>query len=175
MPLADNHDKLQIAPSSKAHGKALHTMMRYMVATKNRGLVLSPDTLWDGSKKFKFKIHVRSDSTVSGNKDDRRGISGDHMFVNNTPVSSRSNTQKTVTLSVTGVEGAAGFMVANGMLYVYCLLQSLGLEMELPMILAIENKGVVDLANNWSVGGRTRHFDVRNSFRQELNDITSAA
>ena len=70
------------------------------------------------------------------------------MFVNNAPVSFRSNTQKTVILSVTEAEGAAGVMVAQDMLYVYQLLQSLGLEVELPMILEMDNKGAVDLANN---------------------------
>ena len=48
------------------------------------------------------------------------------------------------------------------MLFVYRLIQSLGLEVELPMILEMDNKGAVDLANNWSVGGRTRHVEVRN-------------
>ena len=41
----------------EAHGKALQTLMRCVVVTKKRRLVLSPDTLWDGSKKLKFKIH----------------------------------------------------------------------------------------------------------------------
>ena len=135
-----------------------------MVVTKNRGLVLSPDTLWDGSKTFKFKIHGRSDSDYAGNTDDRRSIWGGRVLVNNPPVSFRSNTQKTVTLSMIEAEGAAGVMVAQDMLYVYRLLQSLGLEVELPMILEMDNKGAVDLANNWSVGGRTRDVDVRNNF-----------
>ena len=54
---------------------------------------------------------------------------------------------------------------------VYQLLQSLGLEVELPMILKMDNKGAVYLANNWSVGGRTRRVDVRNNFLQELKDM----
>ena len=49
---------------------------------------------------------------------------------------------------MTEAEGAAGVMVAQDMLYVYRLLQSLGLEVELPMILEMDNKGAVDLANN---------------------------
>ena len=48
-------------------------------------------------------------------------------------------------------------MVAQDMLYVYRLLESIGLSVELPMLLEIDNKGAVDLANNWSMGGRTRH------------------
>ena len=64
------------------------------------------------------------------------------------PVLFRSNTQKTMTLSVIKAEGSAGVIVAQYMLYVYCLIQSLGLEVELPMILEMHNKEAVDLSNN---------------------------
>ena len=79
---------------------------------ESRACVESLDMLWDGSKKLKFKIHGRSDSDYAGNTDDRRSILGSRVFVNNAPVSCRSNTQKTVTLSVSEVEGAAGVMIA---------------------------------------------------------------
>jgi hypothetical protein len=46
----------------------------------------------------------------------------------------------------------------------------MGLQVEIPMVLEMDNKGAVDLANNWSVGGRTRHVDVRNYFLRELKD-----
>jgi hypothetical protein len=90
--------------------------------------------------------------------------------MNNVPISFRSVTQKFVTLSVTEAEIAAGVMVAQDMLYVYRLLESLELEVELPMILEMDNSGAVDIANSWSVGGRTRHVDVRNYFLRELKD-----
>jgi len=38
------------------------------------------------------------------------------------------------------------------------------------MILEIDNMGAVDLANNWSVGGRTRHVDVHQCFLWELKE-----
>ena len=38
------------------------------------------------------------------------------------------------------------------------------------MLLEMDNKGVVDLANNWSVGGRTRHVDVQYYFFRELKE-----
>ena len=82
----------------------------------------------------------------------------------------RSATQKFVTLSVMEAESAAGVMVAQDMLYTYRMLTLMGLQVELPMILEMDNKGTVDLANNWSVGGRTRHVDVRNYFPRELKD-----
>ena len=38
------------------------------------------------------------------------------------------------------------------------------------MVLEMDNKGAVDLANNWSMGGRTHHVDVCNYFLRELNE-----
>jgi hypothetical protein len=53
-------------------------------------------------------------------------------------------------LSVSEAEIAAGVMVAQDMLYVYRLLESLELEVELPMILEMDNSRAVDIANSWS-------------------------
>jgi len=46
----------------------------------------------------------------------------------------------------------------------------MGLKVKLPMILEMDNKGAVDLANNWSIGGRTRHVDVQQCFLRELKE-----
>ena len=91
--------------------------------------------MWDGSSEIKLKIHGRSDSDYAANKDDRRSISGGVVYleVEGCPITFRSSTQKFVSLSVTEAESAAGVMVAQDMLYVYRLLESIGLAVELPM------------------------------------------
>ena len=38
------------------------------------------------------------------------------------------------------------------------------------MRLRIDNKGSVDLANNWSIGGRTQHIEVKQHFLRELKE-----
>ncbi len=130
--------------------------------------MIAPKEMWSAG--YKFKIHGRSDSDYATNPDDRRSILGGRVFVNDVPISFQSVTQKFVTLSVTEAEIAAGVMVAQDMLYIYRLLESLELEVELPMVLEMDNSGAVDIANSWSVGGRTRHVDVRNYFLRELKD-----
>ncbi len=45
-----------------------------------------------------------------------------------------------------------------------------GTKVKLPMLLKMDNKGAVDLANNWSVGGQTRHVNVRQCFLRELKE-----
>jgi hypothetical protein len=72
----------------------------------------------------------------------------------------KSLTQKSVTLSVCEAEQTAGVLCTQDMLYVKNVLESMGLKVKLPMCLEIDNKGAVDLANNWSIGGYTRHVDV---------------
>jgi hypothetical protein len=46
----------------------------------------------------------------------------------------------------------------------------MGLKVKLPMILEMDNKGAVDLANNWIIGGRTRHVNVWQCFLRELKE-----
>jgi hypothetical protein len=75
------------------------------------------------------------------------------MFLDDSPVCHRSARQRHVTLSVTEVEGTAGVTEAQAMLFVYNILKSLGLKVQLPMVLEMDNKGAVNLANSWSVGG----------------------
>jgi hypothetical protein len=82
----------------------------------------------------------------------------------------KSSTQKSVALSVCEAEQTAGVLCAQDMLYVRHILESMGLKVKLPMILEMDNKGAVDLANNWSIGGRTRHVDVRQCFLRELKE-----
>jgi hypothetical protein len=48
------------------------------------------------------------------------------------------------------------------------VLESLGLRVKLLMVLEMDNQGAVYLANNWSVGSRTRHIDVQSVFLREL-------
>ena len=50
------------------------------------------------------------------------------------------------------------------------VLESMGIKVKKLMRLNIDNKGAVDLTNNWSVEGRTRHVDVRYYFLRELKE-----
>ena len=117
--------------------------MKYVVSTEERGLVLAPTALWNEKVDFQFTICGRSDSDYAGNTDDRKSVTGAVVYLNDAPVAFRSSTQRTVTLSVTEVEGAAGVTCAQDMLYVYHLIESLGQKVKLPMVLEMDNKGAV--------------------------------
>ena len=143
----------QMSQPRLSHETALKGLIKYVINTENRGLVLAPDSHWDGSKEFEFTIGGASDSDYATNPDDRRSVTGKRTLLNGAPVMFASATQKFVTLSVTEAESAAGVSKVQDMMYVYRLLKSMGLCVKLPMILEMDNKGAVDLAKNLSISG----------------------
>ena len=86
------------------------------------------------------------------------------------PVLCISQGQKYCALSVTEASLIAAVAVVQHMLCIKNLLNSFELEVELPMNIEIGNKGCVDLINNYSVSGRTRHIDVKKNFLRELKE-----
>ena len=61
------------------------------------------------------------------------------------------------TLSVTEAKIASDVMVEKDMQYINHLMESLGLLVELLMVLAMDKSGAIDIANSWSVDGRMHH------------------
>ena len=46
----------------------------------------------------------------------------------------------------------------------------MGLKVQLLMTLYVDNTGAIDLAENWSTTGRTKHIDVRFHYLCEMNE-----
>jgi hypothetical protein len=86
------------------------------------------------------------------------------------PAMFKSSTERTVPLSTTEAETYAGVICMQDMLYMKNVLESLGLKVKLLMVLEMDNQGTVYLANNWSIGCRTRHIDVQSVLLQELKE-----
>ena len=92
------------------------------------------------------------------------------VYLNDAPIAFSSVTQKHVTLSVTEAELAAVVTMVQDMMYVYRVITSMGLRVELPMTAERDNSGARNLANSWSVGRRTRHVDVQMFFLRESKE-----
>ena len=160
--------------ATPAHMKAMLRVMKYVVGTPKRGWTLKPNRKWDGNPNFEFIISGLADSDYAKCTDTRKSVTGTAVFLEGSCVGARSSTQKSVTLSVTEAEYTAAVQCAQDMLFCMRVVESLGLKVKKPMILKIDNKGAHDLSHNWSIGGRTRHVDMRINFLRELKeeDIT---
>ncbi len=86
------------------------------------------------------------------------------MYLEDAPTMHRSAIQMPVALSSSEAELNTAVSCAQDMMYKKNTKESIGLKVELPMVLEIDNKGVVDLINSFSVGGCTRHIDAKQCF-----------
>ena len=55
-------------------------------------------------------------------------------------------------------------------MFLYRVMIDMQLSIALPMVLELDNSGAVDIFNNWSSTGSTRHMDVRYKFLRELKE-----
>ncbi len=69
-------------------------------------------------------------------------------MLNSVPIEFRSSMQKKVSLLIMEAEQYPVVMTVRNMLYVLCMVESMGLSSHLPMILEVDNKGAVDMANS---------------------------
>jgi hypothetical protein len=76
-----------------------------------------------------------------------------------------------VALSITEAELFAATCCAQDMLFEIRLLESMGLKVKKPLVLNVDNKEAKDLCDNWSVGGRTRHVEVKQMFLRSVERI----
>ena len=91
----------------------------------------------------------------------KRSVSGWSAKLNNVSYTRKSKMQRFVTLSVTEADCVAAISCVRDMIYGKHFIESLGLKVKLPMTLYMDNKGGVDIFNNWTIAGNTRAVSVR--------------
>ena len=155
--------KFMTTEAAEAHKKAMLKVMSYCISTPERGIVLKPSLKWNCDAEFKLVILGRSDSDFSKDPDKKQNVSGTSTFLSATPIMQRRAMQKIVELNATTSN-------AQDMMYAKRLLESMDLQVKLTMFLEMDNKGAVDIVNNYSVGGRTRHVERKQYYLHELKE-----
>jgi hypothetical protein len=146
--------------------------MTFCVNTKDHGIFVHPDGYWNGKaeKDYYFEVLGTSDSDYAKDLVTRKSVSGYVVYLNNSLISAKSKMQECVTLSVAEAELMALISCVQEMIHVKQLIESMSLNVKLPLTIKVDNKGAKDLVNNWSIGGRTRHVGVRLNYLRELKE-----
>ena len=146
---------------SMMHYNAMLRLMKYCVDTPKKGWMLKPKRTWDGKSKFMFQISGRSDSDYVKCPATKRSVSGFNVKLEGAVIICENDMQKTTTLSVTEVETVSGVSCAQEMMYAKNIVESIGLEVELLIILEVDNRGTKYMAQNFASSGRTKHMEIR--------------
>ena len=148
--------------ANQAHQKALYRVIKFVEETKEHRLVLSPL-----SENFIWEMKAYSDSDFAGDTDTRKSVNGFVIYLCGAIISWRSKGQKSVSLSSTEAEYMAISEVAMEVLYIVGILKFLGVKIQFPIEVNVDNIGAVYLSKNATTGNRTKHIDTRYHFVRE--------
>jgi hypothetical protein len=147
--------------ATKDHWKALLRVIKYVLSTENHGLKIKP------SLKESFYMEGISDSEYAGDKDSRISVFGYILYFCGAPIAWKSKAGKSVTLSSTEAEYVAASEIAKEVIFVKNILDSVGIKVDLPITIRVDNVGAIYLANNYATSQRTKHIDIRAHFLRE--------
>ena len=144
--------------------KSLHRTIKYVIDSRNKCLALIPTR----RNTKEWELYGLSDSDYAGDKDNRISVSGYIIYANGALVAWKSRGQKSVTLSSTEAEYVALSELVTEVLFVKMIIESMGMDVKIPIKLRADNIGAIFLAKNTTTSQRTKHIDVRYHFIREL-------
>ena len=156
-----------------ANYKAMERVMQHVLSTPDRGVIMQPDTDWDGNNEFLFTVDGMSDSGDATEPESRRRCGGLQVFLNKSPLAHKSKMQSSASLSMAEGELIAACDAAQIMLFVMHVLEDMGLRVKKPMILRVDCKGAIDLTYGWNVSGLTKHASIKACFLRELKEANT--
>ena len=149
--------------ATEAHWKAMMRIIKYVLDTRSYSLRLKP-CVTNGN----VTLRGISDSEFAGDRETRKSVYGYITYYCGAPISWKSKSGNSVTLSSTEAEYYASSETAKELLFIYNLISTMEKNLILPIILNVDNTGAIYLANNYSTGPRTKHIDIRTHFVREL-------
>jgi hypothetical protein len=139
-------------------------MIKYVLDTKDLALKIKPIL----DIKDAWSMVAFSDSDYTTDPETRISISGYVLYLKGVPISWRSKGQKAATLSSTEAEYIAMSECAKEIKFVQQLLTSMGIMLDSPIVVRVDNIGTIFMGENISISQRTKHVDVRANFVTEM-------
>ena len=100
----------------------------------------------------------------------RHSVDGWTCHLEGTPINMASKMMPVMALSVTEAELHAAVQCVQDVMFAMRFMMSIGLKVKLPMSSEVDDEGAVDTCNNWTVGGRTQHVEVKQHSLWELKE-----
>ncbi|KAJ2934251.1 hypothetical protein H1R20_g2855, partial [Candolleomyces eurysporus] len=141
-------------PTEEHLSKALY-IMKYLVGTRKYSLV------FEGRKGLGQGLESYTDSDYAQDPTHRLSQTGNLVLLASGAVSWKSYTQKSIATSSTEAEYMALSDCAKQVIWLRILLKELGIPMQVPVPIYVDNQGAIFNASNPVQEHRTKHIDVR--------------
>ena len=144
--------------------KELMWSIKFVLDTKHYGLQIEPKGELNGG----WELRMYTNSDYAGDKTTRISITGYILFFMDVPIIWKSKSQKNITLSSSEVEYVALSEAAKEIKFVYQLLLSIGIQVQLPIVVRVDNVGAIFMSENTSTSGCTKHIDICYQYVNEM-------
>ena len=144
-------------------------IIAWVLRTWNVGLKIKPQWEVDKHGRIKWILWGITDAAFASSPDDMRSVSGHILFFMGVPILWKSKTQNSVVVSSSEAEFVAASELVKEIMFVIQILEHIGIEVELPVKIYIDNIGSIYMArNNTSITG-TKHVRHRFCFCREVH------
>ena len=147
------------------HLKEMYKVIRHVLSTK--GYELKFELRKD---MIKWVLKALSDSDFASDKETRISVFGYIIYFCGVPISWRSKGMNSFVLSTTEAEYMALSEVVKELKFIVQLLQTMNIEVEVPITVHVDNVRAIWLSNNRTTSDRTKHIDIRTSFVKEYQE-----
>ena len=149
--------------ATSASYREMLRVIKYVLDTRDMGLKMIPTSDRNGP----WDLVCYSDSDYASDPETRRSVSGYILYVRGVPVAWRSKAQRSVTLSSTEAEWIALSEAVKEIIFVLQLLESMQIEVELPIVVRVDNVGAIFMSDNKTTTSRAKHVDIRTKYVNE--------
>ena len=147
------------------HPKKMYKVIRHVLSTKGYGLKLELR-----KDMMKWALKTLSDSDFASEKETRISVFGYIIYLCGIPIAWRSKGMKSVVLSTTEAEYMALSKLVKELKFIVQLLQTMNIEVELPITVHVDNVGAIWLSNKRTTSDSIKHIDIRTSFVKEYQE-----
>ena len=136
-------------------------ILRYLSKTKDDGLLI------DGNKPLELKVY--SDSDWAGDAATAKSTTGIHASLGGTTIFTRSRLQRKISDSVGMAETYAAHDACRYISWVLGITTELGLQIQRPVPLYVDNKGVYDQAREAKSHEASKHYRLSQAVIREMH------
>jgi hypothetical protein len=152
---------MHLEKPSVRHWMQAKRVLRYLAGSINKG-VEYPKNIPN------LHIWAHTDSDWAGCKTTRRSTSGYAIFIDKGPICWRSKMQSIVALSSCEAEYIALVECIKEILWLLQHLKALGISVDSPVVIGIDNQAAIALAKNPVLHEKTKHIDTRHHFIRQV-------